>query len=136
MADTYTVLGTRPGIAQLGTLDTQNVVFVLIETKPHGVQVEFAVPAQAYSAEIVHGAAIGWSQIAEGLASQPYVVGVTSQDDITAANQLVLTWTITVASTSGNSEAQLTVKNTNIGPKLYAGPIAALHDQLDATEAL
>ena len=136
MATNFTVLGTRPGIAQLGTLDTQNVVFVLIETSPNGVQVEFAVSAQGYSATIVHAAAVGWAQIAEGLASQPYVVGVTSQDDIDQNNNLALVWTITVASSSGNSEAQLTVKNQNIGPKLYAGPIADLHDQLDATEAL
>lgn len=136
MAATFTILGSRPGIAQLGTLDTTNVVFVLMETKPNGVQVEFPVAASVYSASVVHAAAEGWAQIAEGLAGQPFVAGVTSQDDIDANNNLVMVWTITVTSTSGNSEATLSVKNQNIGPGLYADPIADLHAELDATEAL
>jgi|SRR5215469_9629934 len=136
MADNFTVVGSRPGIAQLGTLESQNVVFVAITTVPSGVYIEVPVAASVYSADVVRAAATGWAQIAEALAAQPYVVGVSWGQDVNASNQLIVIWTITVASTSGNSEAQLVVKNSSIGPGLEHDPILNLHDQLDATEAL
>src|SRR5215469_7305717 len=136
MAANFTVVGSRPGIAQLGTLDSQNVVFVAIETVPNGIYIEVPVAAAAYSADVAHAAAEGWAQIGEGLAAQDFVSGVGWGQDVNASNQLIVVWTITVASTSGNSEAQLVVKNSALGPQLASQRIANLHDQLDATEAL
>jgi hypothetical protein len=136
MADNFVVLGSRPGIAQLGTLDSQNVVFVAISTRPSDIYIEVPVAASVYAPEIVRAAATGWAQIGEAIAAEPYVVGVQWSNEVNTANQLVVMWTITVASTSGNSEAQLSILNSKLGPQLAAQRIADLHTSLDDTEAL
>lgn len=136
MATDFSVVEQRPGLQAIGGTQTQDVVFVGILTNPSGIYVEFPVLQKGYSAEIVDGAALGWATIAETLAAQPNVVGVQWTQLVNAANQLVSAWVITVASTSGNSAAQITVENNRLGPGLDKAAIANLHAELDKSEGL
>jgi hypothetical protein len=136
MAATYDVVAQRPGIQTLGGVQTQDVVFVGINTKPSGIYVEFPVLKSVYKPSIVAAAALGWANIAESLAAENWVTDVQWTELVTAGSQLQPGWVITVESTSGQSAAQLTVANSELGPKLDAAAITALHKQLDETEAL
>lgn len=136
MATSFTVVTQYPGIDVLGGTQTQDVVFVGIDTVPHGTYIEFPVPQSVYSSEVVNAAAIGWATIIETVWSEDWVVGVQWTQVVNAANQLVPSVIITVTSTSGNSAGQLTVPFSQLGPKLHQPQITALHDELDATEGL
>jgi len=136
MAATFDVVSQYPGVQTLGGAQTQDVVFVGINTKPSGIYVEFPVLKTAYKASVVNAAALGWATIAETLAAEQWVSDVQWTQLVTAGSQLQPGWVITVESTSGQSAAQLTVANSDLGPKLDAAAILALHKQLDEAEAL
>jgi hypothetical protein len=136
MADSYTINYTYPDLEFLGGTQTQPVVAVGMTTKPSGIQAEFRVPQAGYSASLVAAAALGYADIYETLALQPWVVGVTWSQAPQPSGELADQVTITVASTSGNSTAQLTVLVNDLGPNDQDTKINALHAELDNTEAL
>lgn len=136
MAGTFDVVTQYPGVQTLGGTQTQDVVFVGINTKPSGIYVEFPVLKSVYKPTVVNAAALGWATIAETLAAEDFVAGVQWTQLVTANNQLQAGWIITVESSSGNSSAQITVANSALGPKLDAAAIKTLHEQLNAAEAL
>jgi hypothetical protein len=88
-----------------------------------------------YGAQVVNAAALSYATIFETLAKQPDVAGV-QWGQATAHGQLQDVAVITVQSTSGNSEASLTVPVVQLGPDLDHPAVKRLHDQLDANEAL
>lgn len=136
MADTFQVVTQRPTLIALGGTKTLPGVEVGIVTRPSGIDIEFTVPQKGYSAQIVNAAALGWADIYETLAGLPHVSGVAWGQEQDASGNLVPIATITVESTSGNSEGQLAYKVSDLGPKLHQAQIDALHSQLDAAEAL
>lgn len=136
MAATFDVVTQYPGVQTLGGTQTQEVVFVGINTKPSGIYVEFPVLKSVYKPTTVNAAALGWATIAETLAAEDFVSDVQWTQLVTAGSQLQPGWIITVESTSGQSAAQITVANSALGPKMDAGAIAALHKQLDEAENL
>jgi len=136
MADNYTVVTQYPGIDVLGGTQTQDVVFVGINTVPHDTYIEFPIPQAGYDSHLVAAAALGWATIVETVWSEEWVAGVQWTQLVNDSNQLVSALIITVTSTSGNSTATLTVPIVSLGPKLHQAQITALHDQLDATESL
>jgi hypothetical protein len=135
MATNYVVVTQYPGIDVIGGSQTQDVVFVGINTVPHDTYIEFPVIQSVYSAGIVKAAAIGWAQIIEAVWDEDWVVGVQWTQVVNASNQLVSSVIITVTSSSGNSTAQLTVPISQLGPQLHQPQITALHGQLDDAEA-
>lgn len=135
MAENFTVVTQYPGIDVIGGSQTQDVVFVGINTVPHGTYIEFPVIASVYSASIVEAAALGWATIIETVWGESWVVGVQWTQVVNASNQLVSSVIITVTSSSGNSSATMTVPIQSLGPKLHQPQITALHNQLDAAEA-
>lgn len=136
MATSFSVVTQYPGIDVLGGTQTQDVVFVGINTIPNGTYIEFPVPQSVYSSGVVNAAAIGWATIIETVWTEEWVAGVQWTQVVNAANQLVSSVVITVTSSSGNSAGQLTVAISQLGPKLHQPQITALHDELDASEAL
>ena len=136
MADNYTVITQYPGIDVIGGTQTQDVIFVGITTIPNGTYIEFPIAQKGFAADFVAGAAVGWATIVETVWTLPWVVGVQWTQIVNQSNQLVSSLVITVTSTSGNSAGQLTVPIVSLGPKLHGPQIVALHDQLDAAEAL
>ena len=136
MATSFKVVTQYPGIDVLGGTQTQDVIFVGINTIPNSTYIEFPVPASVYSSGVVNAAAIGWATIIETVWTEEWVAGVQWTQVVNAANQLVSSVIITVASSSGNSAGQLTVAIDQLGPKLHQAQITALHDERDAAEAL
>lgn len=136
MADSFTVVTQYPGFDSLNGAPPQDVVFIGISTLPHGTYIEFPISEAAYKAGAVNAAAIGWATIIETVWTEDWVVGVQWTQVVNPSNQLVSSLIITVTSSSGNSTATLTVPITQLGPKLHQPQITALHDQLDAAEAL
>lgn len=136
MADNFTVVTQYPGIDVLGGSQTQDVVFVGINTVPNGTYIEFPVLQSVYSAGVVEAAALGWATIIESVWAEKWVAGVQWTQVVNKANQLVSSVIITVESSSGNSTAQLTVPISQLGPQLHQPQITALHNQLDDAEGL
>lgn len=136
MADIFDVVAQYPTTQFIGGTQTQEVVAVGIVTKPSGIYVEFLVPQKGYSANVVDAAALGQATIFETVASLPAVAGVQWAQTQNAAGYLVEVVIITVASTSGNSSAQLTVPVVQLGPQLHKAQILALRKQLDDAENL
>lgn len=136
MATSFTVVSQQPGFDTINGAPPQDVVFIGIVTKPSGTYIEFPISEAAYNAGAVDAAAIGWATIIETVWTEDWVVGVQWTQVVNPSNQLVSSLIISVTSTSGNSTATLTVPITQLGPKLHQPQITALHDQLDAVEAL
>lgn len=134
MAYGVTVLGTRPGTEYLGGTQTRPVVVVEAQSIPTGIYFEVSVPQKGFVADLARAAALGYADIYETANALPNVAGVFWSQAPNAANELEDQITFTVASTSGNSEAQLTVPLLQLGPKLDQAEIDALHNELDATE--
>lgn len=136
MADTYQVIGTRPGTEFLGGTNTRPVVVVEAATKPNGIYFEFNIPQKDFTAQSVAGPALSWSTIYETVAGLPWVTGVQWSEAPNVSQELAAQVTITVASSSGNSESQLTFLVIDLGPKLQQAAINNLHKQLDDAEGL
>lgn len=135
MADTYSIVTQYPTVEFIGGTQTQDVSAVGILTKPHGVYAEFRVPQAGMTASIVNAAALGYADIYETLFTIPGVVGVAWSQQANAVNVLQDVVTITVASTSGNSTATLSVPLVDLGPQLHKPQIAALRKTLNEIEA-
>jgi hypothetical protein len=85
-------------------------------------------------ADFAKAAALAYASIFESALKEPFVAGVFWSQEPNAAGELEDTITFTVTSTSGNSEAQYTAPIHDLGPRLEAGAIDALHAELDAME--
>lgn len=137
MADTWEFVTSYEDTEFLGGSNTRDVLVTGIRTKPSGIYIEVRVPLALFQqdgAQVVNAAALGWATIFETLARQPYVAGVQwGQESTNGMLQDVAI--ITVASTSGNSQASLTVPVVRLGPKLDAPEIKHLHEQLNQLEA-
>jgi hypothetical protein len=136
VAATFQVVAQYPTLEFLGGTRTQQVMTVGIQTKPSGIYVEFRLPKLIYDDQHVNAAAIGWATIFETVVKEDWVGGVEWAQQPTASGQLQDVAVITVVSSSGNSSDTMTVPVTQLGPKLHQPQITALHDKLDATEAL
>ena len=134
MAFGVTVLGTRPGTEFLGGTQTRPVVVIEAQSTPSAIYFEVLVPQKGYVANLARAAALGYADIYETAAALPNVAGVFWSQGPNAAGELEDLITFTVSSTSGNSEAQLTVPILQLGPQLHEPQIEALHAELDATE--
>lgn len=137
MADSWQFVTSFEDVEFLGGSQTRDVLVTGIRTKPSGIYLEVRVPLDLFKregAQVVNAAALGWANIFETLARQPYVAGVQwGQESLNGQLQDVAV--ITVASTSGDSQATLTVPIVQLGPKLDAPAIKQLHDQLNELEA-
>ncbi len=136
MADTFDVVAQRPTTQFIGGTQTKDVIAVGIVTKPSSIYVEFLIPRTGYAASVVNAAALGYATIYETVAALPGVAGVQWAQDQNDAGYLVDVTVITVASTSGDSTATLTVQTPLLGPQLHEPQIIALRKQLDAAEKL
>lgn len=136
MAATFTVVTQRPTVVSLGGTQTEQGIEVGVVTKPSGIYIEYTVPQKGYNANVVNAAALGWVTIYETVAGLDWVSGVTWGQQQDSSGNLQPNITITVTSTSGNSEGQLTYLVSQLGPKLHEAQIDALHNQLDDAEGL
>lgn len=136
MAATYDVVVQYPGLDVIGGTQVQDVIFVGITTKPHGTYLEFPIPVSVYNATQVDDYAIGYSGTVEFIWSLTYVVGVQWTQVVNASNQLQSSYIVTVESTSGNSTGTVTLALAQLAPSIEDPLIAAMHDHLDAVEAL
>lgn len=136
MAATYTIVTQYPTVEYLGGTQTQQVVAVGASTIPHGIYFEVRIPQSIYATDIVKATVEGTVPIYETLAGFANVTGVAWSQVPTAAGELADQVTITVSSTSGNSAGQLTYLVLDLGSGLHETEIEALHNELDATEAL
>jgi hypothetical protein len=136
VAATYTVVTQYPTTEFLGGTQTRDVVAVGIQTIPHGIYTEVRIPQAAYDSHLVAAAALGAASIFEYLASIPNVVGVQWYQQPQPNGELADAVTITVASSSGDSTANLNVLVSALGPKEHEPQIEALSAQLDAAEGL
>lgn len=134
MAYGVTVLGTRPGTEFLGGTQTRPVVVIEAQSTPSGIYFEVLVPQKGFVADIARAAALGYADIFETVNALPHVAGVFWSQGPNAAGELEDLITITVESTSGNSEAQIVTPILQLGPQTDLPQIDALHAELDATE--
>lgn len=135
MADTYTVVVQYPGVVFLGGTQTQEVMFVGITTKPHGVYLEFPIPRAIYSPTQVADYALGYSGTVESIFTVSGVAGLEWVQTPNAGN-LESSMAITVQSDSGNSTAETTVPFGNLGTQTVAPIVKKLVASLNASEAL
>lgn len=135
MASNYSIVTQYPGIDTLGGTRTQDVVFIGFVTQPNGTYAEAPVTAQDYTATAAALTAESWANAIEEVWLHPFVVGVQWTQIVNPSNQLVPSVIVTVSSTSGESQAQLTLPMAKLPANAYGPQIEALHEQLDAAEA-
>ena len=134
MAYGVVVLGTRPGTEYIGGTQTRPVVIVEARSTPSAIYFECMVPQKGFAANLARAAALGYADIYETANALPHVAGVFWSEGPNAVDELETRITFVVESTSGNSEAPLTVPILQLGPHLHEAQIEALHAELDATE--
>ncbi len=134
MAYGVVVEGTRPGMEFLGGTNTRAVVIIEAHSTPSLIYFEALVAQAGYAANLARAAALGYAVIFETANALPHVAGVFWAQAPNAAGELQDQITFTVTSTSGNSEAQLTVPILALGAQLHEAQIAALATELDNTE--
>ena len=134
MATQYQIVTQYPGIDVVGGNLTQDVVFIGFLTQPHGTYVEAPVIADGYSSTTVGLTAASWSNAVEEVWGHPFVVGVQWVQVVNSSNQLEASVIVTVASSSGNSQANVTIPMAKLPANAYGDQIASLHGELDAAE--
>lgn len=135
MADTFEFRYAYPTIEFLGGSKRRDVMVVGYVTKPGGYPFEIRIPKALYLDGQGSAAALGMATILETIAGLPGVADVDFGQEQAAGGALRDVVTIYVASTSGDSDASLTVPIVQLGPKLHGPQILALRAQLDKAEA-
>lgn len=135
MADTYTVNVQYPGVVFLGGTQTQDVMFIGITTKPHGVYLEFPIPKKIYTPAQVNDYAGGYTGSVESIFTISGVAGL-EWVQIPSGGDLESAMTVTVQSDSGNSTSTLTVPFGDLAVNLVKPLVTKLVASLSAAEAL
>lgn len=136
MAPTWDHVTTSDDVEFLGGSQTRAVIVTGIRTKPSGIYLEVRVPRSSfdkYGAQVVNAAALGMANIFETLAKQPYIAGV-QWGQAADHGQLQDVAILTVESSSGDSQATLTIPVVQLGPDLDHAAVAKLHGHLDDLE--
>lgn len=138
MADpdfSLTIVTQNPTVEFIGGTQTQDVVVVGFVTNAHGIYAEARVIQSVYSATVARAAALSIATIVETIANLPNVAGVQWGQSTNTSGLLIDQVTITVASDSGNSSANLApIAITALGADLHQPQIEALAKQLTAAE--
>ena len=134
MADTYTILGTRPDVEFLGGTLTRNVMVVSVLTREHSVYFETRIPSKDYTAQVAKENAFGFTIVYELLFDIPGVAAVTWSQQTTDTGQLQDHVLIYVESTSGNSSGIVNVPYSQFAQELVKPKVAKLRTALDDAE--
>lgn len=131
----FDVVTQYPTVEFLGGTQTRDVVAVGIVTRGHQVYVEFNIPRNIYNAQAVKNYATGYTGSVEQFFEVPHITGVVWSQEPNASGNLIPTLTFTVSSTSGLSAATFSVPLASATDTLVKARAAALHKELDSSEA-
>lgn len=131
----YTILASGPDVELQGSTDVRDVQAVTVQARPSNVIFTLRFLPEAYVPAIVANLCGSFAGYFNELVKIPGVAGVSTFQDIDAADQLQDVMRITVRSTSGITS--FPVDEPQFGRRLdYLAPeIAAKVSELDAIEA-
>lgn len=136
MAADFYIVTQYPTVEYLGGNQTRNVVAVGYTIRAYNLYFEARIPTSIYSATQVNDYGIGYTGTITSLMQIPGVIDGYWSQAPTAGGELEDQLTLTVASTSGNSSATITVPARRWAVSDVEPQVSELVTDLNAGEAV